>query len=61
MLEDEQAMITMGILNSSKSKALMTNNESSKNPTGESSNKGKGKKPKKKDNKKRHTEGSPPK
>ena len=42
-----------------KSKALVTNNESSKNPTGESSNKGKGKRKKRKDNKQGDTEKSP--
>ena len=50
LLEDEQAkLITMGILKSSKSKAFVANNESSKNLIGESSNKGKGKKKKWKD------------
>ena len=52
LLEDEQAkLITMGILQSSKSKALVANNESSKNSTIKSSNKGKGKKKKWKDKK----------
>ena len=50
----------MGILKSSKSKTLVANNESSKNSTGESSNKGKGKKKKWKDNKQVDTENSPP-
>ena len=52
LLADEQAkLITIGILESSKSKALVANNESSKNSTSESSNKGKGKKKKWKNNK----------
>ena len=51
----------MEILKSSKSKALVANNESSKNPISESLNKGKGKKKKRKDNKQGDTEKSPPK
>ena len=45
----------MEILKSSKSKALVANNEGSKNSTGDSLNKGKGKKKKWKDNKQRDT------
>ena len=51
----------MGILKSSKSKASVANNESSKNPTGESSDKGKGSKKKRIYNKQGDTEKSPPK
>ena len=62
LLEDEQAkLITLGILKSSKSNALVANNESSKNSTSESSNKGKGKKKKWKDNKQGDTKNSSPK
>ena len=41
----------MGILKSSKSKALVANNEGSQNSVGQSSNKGKGKNKKWKNNK----------
>ena len=41
--EEEKKLKSMGILNSSKSKALVENNEGSQNSAGQSSNKGKGK------------------
>ena len=47
LLDDEEKKLkSMGILNSSKSKALVANNEGSPNSASQSSNKGKGKKKK---------------
>ena len=49
--EEEKMLKSMGIIQSSKSKALVANNEGSQNSVGQSSNKGKGNNKKWKNNK----------